>query len=170
MFRIKTGKGIDAGNSLQHQVPKNVLRHHSNEERHTTEDTVDSAELNKSEARPKNKSSLFRSTNGTLAEVESSFENEPDADIEKSNEDYCENNKQEHKSKEENELGNNDKGKGHVTEDASHNHLLDPEGSAGEDRDCATGAAALTPCAEEEAQANSETGVPVQPRNEVSQV
>ncbi|XP_045321187.1 centrosomal protein of 290 kDa isoform X4 [Leopardus geoffroyi] len=75
----------------------------------------------------------------------------------------------EHENKEENELGKNVKGKGHTAEDVSHNHHMDPEGSAGEDRDCATVAAALTESAEEEAQANSETDVPVQPRNEVSQ-
>ncbi|XP_058597828.1 centrosomal protein of 290 kDa isoform X4 [Neofelis nebulosa] len=75
----------------------------------------------------------------------------------------------EHENKEENELGKNVKGKGHTAEDVSHDHHLDPEGSAGEDRDCATVAAALTESAEEEAQANSETDVPVQPRNEVSQ-
>ncbi|XP_023112013.2 centrosomal protein of 290 kDa isoform X3 [Felis catus] len=75
----------------------------------------------------------------------------------------------EHENKEENELGKNVKGKGHTAEDVSHDHHMDPEGSAGEDRDCATVAAALTESAEEEAQANSETDVPVQPRNEVSQ-
>ncbi|XP_058597825.1 centrosomal protein of 290 kDa isoform X2 [Neofelis nebulosa] len=169
VFRIKNGKGIDASNNLHHQVPKSILRHYSNEERHTTEDIVDSAELNKSEARPKNKSSPFRSTNGTMADVKSNFENEPDPEIEKINQGYHENNKQEHENKEENELGKNVKGKGHTAEDVSHDHHLDPEGSAGEDRDCATVAAALTESAEEEAQANSETDVPVQPRNEVSQ-
>ncbi|XP_043417897.1 centrosomal protein of 290 kDa isoform X3 [Prionailurus bengalensis] len=75
----------------------------------------------------------------------------------------------EHENKEENELGKNVNGKGHTAEDVSHDHHMDPEGSAGEDRDCATVAAALTESAEEEAQANSETDVPVQPRNEVSQ-
>ncbi|XP_053082546.1 centrosomal protein of 290 kDa isoform X4 [Acinonyx jubatus] len=75
----------------------------------------------------------------------------------------------EHENKEENELGKNVKGKGHTAEDVSHDHHMDPEGSAGEDHDCATVAAALTESAEEEAQANSETDVPVQPRNEVSQ-
>ncbi|XP_040347202.1 centrosomal protein of 290 kDa isoform X4 [Herpailurus yagouaroundi] len=169
VFRIKNGKGIDASNNLRHQVPKSILRHYSNEERHTTEDIVDSAELNKSEARPKNKSSPLRSTNGTMADVKSNFENEPDPEIEKINQDHHENNKQEHENKEENELGKNVKGKGHTAEDVSHDHHMDPEGSAGEDRDCATVAAALTESAEEEAQANSETDVPVQPRNEVSQ-
>ncbi|KAF3814592.1 hypothetical protein GH733_017750 [Mirounga leonina] len=75
----------------------------------------------------------------------------------------------EHKNKEENELGKNDEGKGHIAEDVSHNNHLDPEESAREDPDYATVAAALNQLAEEDAQADSDADVPIQPRDEVSQ-
>jgi len=105
-----------------------------------------------------------------LADVKSNFENAPDPEIKKINQDCCENNRQEHKNKEENELGKNDEGKGHIAEDVSHNNHLDPEESAREDPDYAAVAAALSQCAEEDAQADSDADVPVQPRDEVSQV
>ncbi|XP_058424680.1 centrosomal protein of 290 kDa isoform X2 [Diceros bicornis minor] len=154
VLRIKTGKGIDASGNLYHQVPRNSQRYYSNEEKHTAE--VDPTQVNKSEARPNSEASPFRSTNGTLAEFNSNFENEPDPEIEKMNQDCYENNKQEHKNKEENELGKNEKGKGHIAEDVNHSNHMDPEESAGEDHDYATVAAAETQCAED-AQANSET-------------
>eukprot|EP00071_Canis_lupus_P025407 XP_022258964.1 centrosomal protein of 290 kDa isoform X1 [Canis lupus familiaris] len=168
-FRIKNGKGIDASDNLYHQVPKNILWYYSNKEKHTTEDIVDPAEFNKSETRPKSKPSPFRSTNGILADVKFIFENEPDPEIENISQDCCENNKQEHKNNDENEVGQNDEGKGYKAEDLSHRNHLDPEESTREDPGYATVAAALDPCAEEDAQANCETDVPVQPRNEVSQ-
>lgn len=170
VFRIKNGQGIVASENLYHQVPRNILRYYSNEEKHTAEDTVYPTELRKSETRPKNKSSPFRSTDGVLADVKSDFENELDPEIKKINQDLCENNEQEHKNKEENELGKNDEGQGHIAEDGSHNNCLDPKESAREDPGYATVAAALNQCAEEDAQADSETDVPVQPRNEVCQV
>lgn len=170
VFRIKNGKGIDASDSLYHQVPKTLLQCYSNEETHTAEDTVEPPELSQSETRPKNQSSPFRSADGILADVKSDFENEPDPEIKKINQDCCENNKQEHKNKEENELGKNDEGQGHIAEDVSHNNHLDPGESAREDPGYATVAAALNQCAEEDAQADSETDVPVHPRNEVCQV
>ncbi|XP_027449464.1 centrosomal protein of 290 kDa isoform X2 [Zalophus californianus] len=169
VFRIKNGKGLDASDNLYHQVPKNILQYYSKEEKHTAEDIVDPMELNKSETRPKNKSSPFRSTNGILADVKSNFENAPDPEIKKINQDCCENNKQEHKNKEENELGKNDEVKGHIAEDVSPNNHLDPEESAREDPDYATVAATLNQCAEEVTQADSDADVPVQPRDEVSQ-
>ncbi|XP_045635963.1 centrosomal protein of 290 kDa isoform X4 [Ursus americanus] len=169
VFRIKNGKGIDASDSLYHQVPKTLLQCYSNEETHTAEDTVEPPELSQSETRPKNQSSPFRSADGILADVKSDFENEPDPEIKKINQDCCENNKQEHKNKEENELGKNDEGQGHIAEDVSHNNHLDPGESAREDPGYATVAAALNQCAEEDAQADSETDVPVHPRNEVCQ-
>ncbi|XP_070363135.1 centrosomal protein of 290 kDa isoform X3 [Equus asinus] len=169
VLRIKNGKGIDASDNLYHQVPRNILQCYNNEEKHKAEDIVDSTELNKSEVRPIDESSPFGSNNGTLAEFNSNFENEADPEIEKINQDCCENDKQEHKNKEENELGENEKGKGNIAEDVSHNSHMDPEESTGEDRDSAAVAAALTQCAEEDAQANSETDAPGQRRNEVSQ-
>ncbi|XP_064446893.1 centrosomal protein of 290 kDa isoform X3 [Mirounga angustirostris] len=169
VFRIKNGKGLDTSDNLYHQVPKNILQYYSNEENHTAEDIVDPTELSTSETRPKNKSSPFRSINGILADVKSHFENAPDPEITKINQDCCENNKQEHKNKEENELGKNDEGKGHIAEDVSHNNHLDPEESAREDPDYATVAAALNQLAEEDAQADSDADVPIQPRDEVSQ-
>nr|XP_008525352.1 PREDICTED: centrosomal protein of 290 kDa isoform X1 [Equus przewalskii]XP_023486761.1 centrosomal protein of 290 kDa isoform X2 [Equus caballus] len=152
VLRIKNGKGIDASDNLYHQVPRNILQCYNNEEKHKAEDIVDFTELNKSEVRPIDESSPFRSNNGTLAEFNSNFENEPDPEIEKIYQDCCENDKQEHKNKEENELGENEKGKGNIAEDVSHNSHMDPEESTGEDRDSAAVAAALTQCAEEDAQ------------------
>ncbi|KAB0400406.1 hypothetical protein E2I00_010736, partial [Balaenoptera physalus] len=169
VLRIKNRKGIDVSDNLYHQVPRNILQCYSNEEKHKAEDIVDPTELNKSESRPNSKSSPFRSTNGTLTDFNSNFEKEPDCNVEKINQDCCENNKQEYKNKEENELGKNEKEKGHIAEDVSHNNHTDPEESAGEDCGYATSAAAVRQCAEEEAQANSETDVSVQPRNEASQ-
>ncbi|XP_059042456.1 centrosomal protein of 290 kDa isoform X1 [Mustela lutreola] len=166
VFRIKNGKGIEASDNLNDQVPKDILRDPSNEEKHTAEDIVEPPELNKSETRPKHKSSPFKSTNGTLADAKSNFENEPDPEMEKINQDSCENNKQEHKNEEENELGKNDKGEGHVAEAVGHNNHWDPEESAREDPDYATVAAALNQCAEEGAQANSDSDGPVRPRKE----
>ncbi|XP_070456158.1 centrosomal protein of 290 kDa isoform X5 [Equus przewalskii] len=162
VLRIKNGKGIDASDNLYHQVPRNILQCYNNEEKHKAEDIVDFTELNKSEVRPIDESSPFRSNNGTLAEFNSNFENEPDPEIEKIYQDCCENDKQEHKNKEENELGKNEKGKGNIAEDVSHNSHMDPEESTGEDRDSAAVAAALTQCAEEDAQVNSETDAPGQ--------
>ncbi|XP_032500521.1 uncharacterized protein LOC116760169 [Phocoena sinus] len=170
VLRIKNRKGIDVRGNLYHQVPRNILQCYSNEENHKAEDIVDPTELNKSESRPNNKSRPFRSTNGTLMDFNSNFEKEPDCKVEKINQDCCENNKQEYKNKEENELGKNEKEKGHIAEDVSHNHHMDPEESAGKDCGYATSAAAVRQCAEEDAQANSETAVSVQPRNEASQV
>lgn len=170
VFRIKNGKGIEASDDLHDQVPKDTLRDPSNEEKHTAEDIVEPPELNKSETRPKHKSSPFKSTNGTLADAKSNFENEPDPEMEKINQDSCVNNKQEHKNEEENELGKNDKGEGHVAEAVGHNNHWDPEESAREDPGYATVAATLNQCAEEGAQANSDSDGPVRPRNEVSQV
>ncbi|XP_059258359.1 centrosomal protein of 290 kDa isoform X1 [Mustela nigripes] len=169
VFRIKNGKGIEASDDLHDKVPKDILRDPSNEEKHTAEDIVEPPELNKSETRPKHKSSPFKSTNGTLADAKSNFENEPDPEMEKINQDSCENNKQEHKNEEENELGKNDKGEGHVAEAVGHNNHWDPEESAREDPDYATVAAALNQCAEEGAQANSDSDGPIRPRKEVSQ-
>ncbi|KAJ8776510.1 hypothetical protein J1605_015405 [Eschrichtius robustus] len=152
------------------KVPRNILQCYSNEEKHKAQDIVDPTELNKSESRPNSKSSPFRSTNGTLTDFNSNFEKEPDRKVGKINQDCCENNKQEYKNKEENELGKNEKEKGHIAEDVSHNNHTDPEESAGEDCGYTTSTAAVRQCAEEEAQANSETDVSVQPRNEASQV
>ncbi|XP_072829367.1 centrosomal protein of 290 kDa isoform X3 [Vicugna pacos] len=170
VLRIKDGKGIDVSDKLCHQLPRNTVQYYGNEEKHKAEVIVDPAELNKSESRPNNKSSPFRSTDGTLADFNSNVEKEPDPEIENINQDSCENNEQGYKNKEENELGKNEKGKGHVAEDVGHSHHMDPEESAGEDSSCAAGAAAVTQCAEEDAQANSETDAPAQSRNEVSQV
>ncbi|XP_064347638.1 centrosomal protein of 290 kDa isoform X3 [Camelus dromedarius] len=170
VLRIKDGKGIDVSDKLCHQLPRNTAQYYGNEEKHKAEVIVDPAELNKSESRPNNKSSPFRSTDGTLADFNSNVEKEPDPEIENINQDSCENNEQGYKNKEENELGKNEKGKGHVAEDVGHSHHMDPEESAGEDGGCAAGAAAVTQCAEEDAQANSETDAPAQSRNEVSQV
>ncbi|KAB1270116.1 Centrosomal protein of 290 kDa [Camelus dromedarius] len=169
VLRIKDGKGIDVSDKLCHQLPRNTAQYYGNEEKHKAEVIVDPAELNKSESRPNNKSSPFRSTDGTLADFNSNVEKEPDPEIENINQDSCENNEQGYKNKEENELGKNEKGKGHVAEDVGHSHHMDPEESAGEDGGCAAGAAAVTQCAEEDAQANSETDAPAQSRNEVSQ-
>lgn len=80
---FKNGKGIDANDNLYHQTPRNSLRCHSNEEKHKAEDSVGPTELDKSEARPNKKSSPFRSTNGTGADFNSKFENEPNPEIEK---------------------------------------------------------------------------------------
>ncbi|XP_022350733.1 uncharacterized protein LOC111142076 [Enhydra lutris kenyoni] len=170
VFRIKSGKGIDASDDIHDQVPKDILRDPSNEEKHAAEDTVEPTELNKSETRPNHKSSPFKSTNGTLADVKSNFENEADPKMEKINQDSCENNKQEHENKEENELGKNDEGEGQVAEAVGHSNHWDPEESAREDPDYATVAATLSQCAEEGAQANSDSDGPVRPRDEVSQV
>lgn len=170
VLRIKDGKGIDVSDKLCHQLPRNTAQYYGNEEKHKAEVIVDPAELNKSESRPNNKSSPFRSTDGTLADFNSNVEKEPDPEIENINQDSCENYEQGYKNKEENELGKNEKGKGHVAEDVGHSHHMDPEESAGEDGGCAAGAAAVTQCAEEDAQANSETDAPAQSRNEVSQV
>ncbi|XP_047595404.1 centrosomal protein of 290 kDa isoform X2 [Lutra lutra] len=169
VFRIKSGKGIDASDDIHDQVPKDILRDPSNEEKHAAEDTVEPTELNKSETRPNHKSSPFKSTNGTLADVKSNFENEADPKMEKINQDSCENNKQEHENGEENELGKNDEGEGQVAEAVGHSNHWDPEESAREDPDYATVAAALSQCAEEGAQANSDSDGPVRPRDEVSQ-
>lgn len=95
------------------------------------EDIVDPTQLNISEARPNNKSRPLRSTNGTLADFNSNFENEPDPGIEKMNQDCCENNKQEHKNKEENEPGKEEQGEGHRAEDGSQSTHRHPEASAG---------------------------------------
>lgn len=168
MLRIKNGKVIDSSDNIYHEEPRSILQYSSNKEKHKAEDIVDPAEPNISEARPNNKSSTFRLTNGNLADFNSSFENDPDPEIEKIDQDYCEN-KQEYKIKEENEVGKNEKGKGHIAEDVGH--VMDPEESPGEDPDSATAAAAvMKPCAEEAAQANSETDVPVQLRNGGPQV
>ncbi|XP_054436151.1 centrosomal protein of 290 kDa [Pteronotus mesoamericanus] len=163
VLRIKNGKVIDASDNLYHEKPRNILQYSSNKEKHKAEDIVDPTELNITEARPNNKSSTFRLNNSTLADFNSSFENDPDPEIDKVDQDCCENNKQEYKIKEENDLGKNEKGKGHIAEDVSH--IMDPEESPGEEHDSATTAAAVNPCAEEAVQANSGTDVPVQPRN-----
>lgn len=126
VLRIKNGKGIDARDNLHYQVPGNTPQHDSNEGKHEAEDTVDPAELNLSEASPvpTNKSS----PSGTLAELNSNFENEPDPEIEKSNQDCCKNNKQEPKNEEENELGKNETGQGRTAEDVRHGIHVDPGG------------------------------------------
>ncbi|XP_045060428.2 centrosomal protein of 290 kDa isoform X2 [Desmodus rotundus] len=161
VLRIKNGKVIDTSDNLCHEEPRNILQYSNNQGKHKAEDVIDPTEPNIAEARPNNKSSTFRLNNGTLADFNSSFENDPDPEIEKIDEDYCEN-KQEYKIKEENEVGKNEKGKGHIAEDVSH--IVDPEESPREEHDSAT-AAAVKPCVEEAAQANPETDVPVQPRN-----
>ncbi|XP_035874491.1 centrosomal protein of 290 kDa isoform X2 [Phyllostomus discolor] len=162
VLQIKNGKVIDTSDNICHEEPRSILQYSSNKEKHKADDIVDPTEPNMSEARPNNKSSTFRLNNGNLADFNSSFENDPDPEIEKIDQDYCEN-KQEYKIKEENELGKNEKGKGHIAEDVGH--IMDPEESPGEDPDSATAAAAAKPCAEEAAQANSETDVPAQLRN-----
>lgn len=169
VLKIKNEKGIVATNNLNYQVPRNILQYHRNEEKNKAEDIVHPTELNISEARPNNKSSPFRPTNDTLADFNSNFENEPDPEIEKINQDCCENNKQECKN-DKNELGKNEKEKEHIAEDVSLYSHVDPEESAGENHDYGTVAAAVNQFAEEAAQANSETDAPVQPRNDVSQV
>lgn len=170
VLRIKNEKGIVATDNLNYQVPRNILQYYHNEEKNKAEDTVHPTELNTSEARPNSKSSPFRPTNGTLADFNSNFENEPDLEIEKINQDCCENNKQECQNKDKNELGKDEKEKGHIAEDVSHNGHVDPEESSGENHDYGTVAAAVNQFAKEAAQANSETDAPVQPRNDVSQV
>ncbi|XP_015453933.1 centrosomal protein of 290 kDa isoform X3 [Pteropus alecto] len=169
VLRIKNEKGIVATDNLNYQVPRNILQYYHNEEKNKAEDTVHPTELNISEARPNSKSSPFRPTNGTLADFNSNFENEPDLEIEKINQDCCEN-FQECKNKDKNELGKDEKEKGHIAEDVSHNGHVDPEESSGENHDYGTVAAAVNQFAKEAAQANSETDAPVQPRNDVSQV
>lgn len=170
MLRIKNGKGLDASDNLYHRVPRNILQYYSNKEKHKTEDTVDRTELHISEARPDNKSSPFRLNNGTVADFNFSFENDPDPEIEKINQDYRKNNKQEYKVKEENEVVKNGKGKGHPAEDASHSSRTDPEESPGKEQDSATVAAAVNQRAEEAAPANAEAGGPAQPGRDGPQV
>lgn len=149
VLRIKNGKGIDARDNLHYQVPGNTPQHDSNEGKHEAEDTVDPAELNLSEASPvpTNKSS----PSGTLAELNSNFENEPDPEIEKSNQDCCKNNKQEPKNEEENELGKNETGQGRTAEDVRHGIHVDPGGPAAGERDRAEAAAEAGQCAEDDA-------------------
>ncbi|KAM5334696.1 centrosomal protein of 290 kDa isoform 1-T3 [Glossophaga mutica] len=162
VLRVKMGKVIDTSDNIYHEEPGNILQYSNNKEKYKAEDTVDPTEPNISEARPNNKSSTFRLNNGNLEDFNSNFENDPDPETEKIDQDYCEN-KQEYKIKEENELGENEKGKRHIAEDVSH--VMDSEESPGEEHYSATAAAAVKLCAEEAAQANSETDVPVQPRN-----
>ncbi|KAM5253770.1 centrosomal protein of 290 kDa isoform 2-T4 [Hipposideros larvatus] len=164
VLTVKNGKGIDASDNLHDQVPRNILQHYSNEEKHRAEDIVDPTELNISEARPNSKSSSLRPNNGTLADFNSNFENEPDPEIEKINQDCCENNKQEHKNKEENELGKNEQGEGHRAEDVSQSTHKHPEGSTREDH-----SHAANQCAEAAAQADSAVDEPAQHRNDGSQ-
>lgn len=170
MLRVKNGKGIDVSDNLHYQVPRNILQHYSDEDKHKAEDIVDPTQLNISEARPNNKSSPLRSTNGTLADFNSNFENEPDPEIEKMNPDCCENNKQEHKNKEENELGKEEQGEGHGAEDGRQSTHRHPEESAGADRGHAAVTAATNQCAGEAAPADPATDEPVQRRNDGSQV
>lgn len=170
VLRVGNEKGVDVSDNLYHQVPRKSLQCYSNQEKHKAGDSVASTELSKFESRPNSKSSPFRSTNGTLTNFTSTFKNEPDPEVEKINQDCCETNKQDSQNKEENELGENEKGKEYIAEDGNHSNHMDPEESAGEDRGHGTGAAAVTQWAEEDAQANSETDVLVQPRSAESQV
>ena len=141
-------------------------RHH---QKHKAEDIVGPMELNKSESRTNNTSSPFRSTEGTLTDFNPNFENDPNPEVQQINQDCCENEEQEDKNREE-KAKQDEKEKGHITEEVSHGKHMDPAESSGEDRGWATGVAALNQCAEEGAQAHSETNAPVQPRNEVAQV
>ncbi|KAM7114670.1 centrosomal protein of 290 kDa isoform 2-T4 [Molossus nigricans] len=170
VLRIKNGKGVEASENLYLQVPRSGLQCYSNKGKHKAEDTVDPTELNVTEARPNSKSIPFRLNNGTSADFKSSFENDPHPEIEKINQDCCENNKQEYKVKEENEQVKNEKRKGHIAEYESDNNHMDAEEPPREAPGPATAAASVTLCAEEAAGAHSETSVPVQPGSDVPQV
>ncbi|XP_060269997.1 centrosomal protein of 290 kDa isoform X19 [Ovis aries] len=169
VLRIKNKKEIDVSANLHHQVPRHNLQNYSNEEKHKAEDTVGPMELNKSESGTNNTSSPFRSTEGTLTNFNPSFENDPNSEVQQINQDCCENDEQEDKNREE-KAKQDEKEKGHITEEVNHGKHMDPAESSGEDRGWATGVAALDQCAEEGSEAHSETNAPVQPRNEVAQV
>uniref|UniRef100_Q9TU23-2 Isoform 2 of Centrosomal protein of 290 kDa n=1 Tax=Bos taurus TaxID=9913 RepID=Q9TU23-2 len=168
-LRIKNKKEIDVSANLHHQVPRHNLQYYSNEEKHEAEDIVDPTELNKSESRTNNTSSLFRSTEGTLTDFNPNFENDPNSKVQKINQDCCENDEQKDKNREE-KAKQDEKEKGHLTEEVSHSKHTDPAEASGEDRGWATGVAALNQCAEEGAQAHPETNAPGQPRNEAAQL
>lgn len=169
VLRIKNKKEIDVSANLHHQVPRHNLQYYSNEEKHEAEDIVDPTELNKSESRTNNTSSPFRSTEGTLTDFNPNFENDPNPKVQKINQDCCENDEQEDKNREE-KAKQDEKEKGHLTEEVSHSKHTDPAEASGEDRGWATGVAALNQCAEEGAQAHPETNAPGQPRNEAAQL
>ena len=164
VLRIKNKKEIDVSANLHHQLPRHNLQYYSNEEKHKAEDIVDPTELNKSESRTNNTSSPFRSTEGTLTDFNPNFENDPNPKVQKINEDCCENDEQEDKNREE-KATQDEKEKGHITEEVSHSKHVDPGESSGEDP-----AAARSQRAEEAAEAPSETGAPVQPGNEAARV
>ncbi|XP_070645008.1 centrosomal protein of 290 kDa isoform X5 [Bos indicus] len=168
-LRIKNKKEIDVSANLHHQVPRHNLQYYSNEEKHEAEDIVDPTELNKSESKTNNTSSPFRSTEGTLTDFNPNFENDPNSKVQKINQDCCENDEQKDKNREE-KAKQDEKEKGHLTEEVSHSKHTDPAEASGEDRGWATGVAALNQCAEEGAQAHPETNAPGQPRNEAAQL
>ncbi|MXQ86011.1 hypothetical protein E5288_WYG010182 [Bos mutus] len=117
-LRIKNKKEIDVSANLHHQVPRHNLQYYSNEEKHEAEDIVDPTELNKSESRTNNTSSPFRSTEGTLTDFNPNFENDPNSKVQKINQDCCENDEQKDKNREE-KAKQDEKEKGHLTEETS---------------------------------------------------
>ncbi|XP_010830353.1 PREDICTED: centrosomal protein of 290 kDa isoform X4 [Bison bison bison] len=132
-LRIKNKKEIDVSANLHHQVPRHNLQYYSNEEKHEAEDIVDPTELNKSESRTNNTSSPFRSTEGTLTDFNPNFENDPNSKVQKINQDCCENDEQKDKNREE-KAKQDEKEKGHLTEEVSHSKHTDPAEASGEDR------------------------------------
>ncbi|XP_065790246.1 centrosomal protein of 290 kDa isoform X4 [Muntiacus reevesi] len=169
VLRVKNRKEIDVSANLHHQLPRHNLQCYSNEEKPKAEDIVDPTELNKSESRTNNTSSPFRSTEGTVTDFNPNFENDPNPKVQKINEDCCENDEQEDKNREE-KATQDEKEKGHITEEESHSKHMDPGESCGEDRGQAAGVAARSQRAEEGAEAHSEASAPVQPGNEAAGV
>ena len=104
-----------------------------------------------------------------MTDFNPNFENDPNSKVQKINQDCCENDEQKDKNREE-KAKQDEKEKGHLTEEVSHSKHTDPAEASGEDRGWATGVAALNQCAEEGAQAHPETNAPGQPRNEAAQL
>lgn len=145
VLRVKNRKEIDVSANSHRQLPRDNLQCYSSEEKPKAEDIVDPTELNKSESRTNNTSSPFRSTEGTVTDFNPNFENDPNPKVQKINEDCCENDEQEDKNREE-KATQDEKEKGHVTEEESPSKHVDPGEPSGEDRGQAAGCCIESAC------------------------